>query len=778
MRLARCAPSRIRLIAIAVCLALLLALLPALASADETAVLRVTLNQEPVGDFFAILTEEGDALLSRQALEKTRLRKGLGREVTVDGAPYVSLRSIEGVSFEINEKAVSLEIEAAPGLFTGQELDVSYEKPYKVLYPSNNSAFLNYNILGDTEDSTLDVSTEIGLRAGRVFASSTFDYLRTDEQDRGVRLLSTLRIDDRAAMRTFSMGDFTASSGVLGSEVILGGVGLATNYSVSPYFIKYPPLSLSGALETPSEVSVYVNDRLVSRERLLPGEFTLENIPAEIGRGVSRIVIRDAFGRERVISEPFFYSDRLLKAGLHEYSYSVGFLREDLGEKSFSYGDPVFIAQHVYGFTDALKAGLAVEASGDLFNIGPRASVLLMDAGVLEAAFRLSVSEGDTGFGGLLGYIFKSRFFDTNLSASYLSKHYRTVSSLLASTEIPSVSSGSVGISNKQLGSIALSVIHSDFRTQPDTTRYTASYSRNVLDAGSLFVTASRQVSGGTDEDSIFVGLHYYFGRDFSGSLSYESGGSDNIVKASVQKRLPTGTGWGMRAEAAAELDGRVDIDTEVKYQNRYAIYTAGYRNSADRESLTAQVAGGIGYIDGSVFISRPITDGFAKVKVGGVDDVRVQLFGNEMGRTNDRGEMIIPNLQSYLDNKVSIEPRDIPIDYSITETSKFVSPPFRSGSVVEFDVERTQGFVGRLYFTKEGAKTPVEYAALKVSAKGRTLEGLVGRGGEFYIENIPPGSHRAWAEFGPYECGFDIIIPESEELMVDLGETECRIGQ
>jgi outer membrane usher protein FimD/PapC len=59
---------------------------------------------------------------------------------------------------------------------------------------------------------------------------------------------------------------------------------------------------------------------------------------------------------------------------------------------------------------------------------------------------------------------------------------------------------------------------------------------------------------------------------------------------------------------------------------------------------------------------------------------------------------------------------------------------------------------------------------------KDRTIEGLVGRGGEFYIENVPAGSYPAKITYEGEECVFDITIPETTEMWVDLGEVLCEM--
>lgn len=743
------------------------------AFSQEVVVLKVILNTEDMGNFFVILAPEGDVWIKRDDLEKTRLKEGLGRDVIFSGETHVSLSSIPELDFFINEKDVSLELWAAPHLFKKQSIDIFYKKPYDVVYTEDNSAFLNYGLLYNFENSSLNLSTELGVRLGDYLGISTFNYQKTEDEDKTVRLLTSVRTDDRKAMRTMIFGDLLASSGVLGSGAVLGGISLSRNFSTDPYFLRFPSLSLSGTLETPSDVEVYINGRVL-RERLFPGEFLLKNIPPQVGLGTADIVITDIYGRKSVISKPVFSSNRLLKKGLHEYSYSIGFMREDFGEKNFSYGDPAFFSFHNYGFSERLKGGYAFEAHKDLINIGPTASVLISKAGVLDAALSLSGSEGKKGIGGFLGYSFRSKYINAGLSIRSLSRDFGTLA-LRPSDDKPSFELTSViGLSRKRIGSISAGYSTSRMHTGADASQYGLSYNRVITSGTTFFMTGRRtEAENRETEDEVFFGLHISFGKDFSGILNYSGREGEGVMKAGFRKSLPTGRGFGFRAEVEKQ-ESRTDTAGAIQYQNNYGIYNLEYRKTGGKDSYTLSASGGIGYIGRSAFFSRPISDSFGKVKVGRLEGVRVYYFGNEVGRTNRKGEFIVPGLRSYHNNRIDIESQDIPIDYSIPALTRYISPPFRGGSFVRFDVVKIQGLTGSIYIVIDGEKVPVEYSVLYVMLKDKTIEGLVGRGGEFYIENVPPGRHPAKIIYKEKECVFDIITPESEDIWVDMGKILC----
>jgi outer membrane usher protein FimD/PapC len=139
---------------------------------------------------------------------------------------------------------------------------------------------------------------------------------------------------------------------------------------------------------------------------------------------------------------------------------------------------------------------------------------------------------------------------------------------------------------------------------------------------------------------------------------------------------------------------------------------------------------------------------------------------------------VFLPNLGSYIANQVTIDDRDIPIDYVIADKELNVSPPLRSGSVIHFDVTRVQAITGRLTVTVAGLAKAAEYLNMTINVDGKETVVPTGSGGEFYIENLKPGRHVARLEFGRRSCTFELTVPESTEMMIDLGEMNvCQFG-
>ena len=745
------------------------------AFSQESVILQLILNEENKGDFFLYSAPDNDIWIKRDELDKLGLKEGLGKDIQFNGETFVSLASITGLEFSINHEDVSLVITAVPQLFKAHSVDISYKKPYKVTYTTGKSAFLNYAFIYDHEtvDTLLDISGELGVSIGNYFGMSTFIYEDTEDTDDFLRLMTNITLNNRDKLTTTTFGDFSASSGTLGSTAVLGGINFSKNFSIDPYLLKFPSLDLTGTLETPSELEIYLDNFLVRKEKLPPGEFSFSDIPATVGLGAARISIRDAYGREHIISKPYYYTDRLLKQGLHEYSYSLGARREDFGEKSFSYGKPAFLSFHNYGLSEKLTLGYTAEASNDLINMGQTASLLIFDFGVLDSVVAVSNSSEKTGLSGLLGYSFQSRNINIMTSLQSSSKEYSNLTMKPEDDKARLAFSSTVGTGGKRTGFITVGYTYSDFYESVTTSRIAVSYNKALTKQTTFFMTASESRAIETS-DQIFLGLNIYFGKDVSGNLSLASRDGSETSKVGIQKSLPIGSGFGYKAEVENIHDDN-DIDSDLQYQNKFGLFEAGFNNKVRDNGYRLAFSGGAGYIDNSVFLSRPVKDSFAKVKINDLEGVRVYYYGNEIDRTDKKGETIIPNLRSFHDNRIDIENRDIPINYTIPSLTRYISPSFRSGALVEFNVSKLQGIVGTVIMVIDGKKIPAEFAELHINTEDGIMEGLVGTEGEFYLENIPSGKHMAELVYRGKKCEFSIIIPESEEMLIDLGEISCK---
>ena len=761
---------------------LAIAFLPTFAQGEETLIVKVVLNGEDQGERFVVRSGDGKILMRADDLREMRFERIPSESVRdVEGIKYIPLESLTpGVTYALNEWKATIDVTADPVLLGKQTFDFSLQGQDRVPVSGVNSGFVNYAVNYSYDDLSrshrYSLPWEIGASLGGNFLFSSFLY-RSSGEDKGVvRQNTSVTRDDIPNLRRYIVGDITAVSGETGG--FLGGVSVSRNFGIDPYTLRYTPLSLSGFTATPVDAEILVNGITAQKVHLSPGPFDFSSLPFATGSGNATLVLRDAFGRERKVEYPFYIVTTLLLPGLHDYSYNLGFRRENIGKESFDYGTPAFIGFHRYGFTKDLTAGIHWDVGKGFFNAGPTAQFLPGRVGVFAVAGSASIREGRNGYSGSLAYNYSGRYIGFGVAFRGSTRDYTTVDRDPPADKPRIEGLANVGFSSQLLGSLSTTFAYTERYDSSRMRRGMISYSRSLFKIGSLNIIASRTMDERTSNE-LSAGVTLFLSQTTSGRVEYREKDGQGEEIASLQRNAPLGTGFGYRLDGKRSEnsigESEVRGSAAAEYRARAGIISAGYRREPDSNNYNANVSGSIAAIDGSLHLARPIYDAFGLVKVGGVEGVKVSYSNQPEGTTDGKGEMIIPNLISYQRNRIGIDDKDIPVEYTVREKVLSVSPPYRGGSVARFEVARLQAFTGHLYFGRKGERTPAEYAGLEVRLPDRPIEVIVATGGEFYLENLPPGKWPARIFLGERSCKFDLSVAKSDELFVEMGDIVCE---
>lgn len=768
------------------CLCLVL-LFPLHSEAAETIIVNIILNEEAKGEFFVNMTGDGDFLVRIEDLRSIGFSDPKGKIAQITGETFLSLMSIEGVRFLFNEKALTLEIMAKPDLLPLKSVNLMPKRQPNVYYPRDAGAFLNYSFDHNSTDSfefqSFNATNELGMRWNDYLLLSNFTYQNSKEQENFVRLMSNITYDRRKDLQRFVAGDFYALSGDLGSSLNLGGFSFSKVYKIDPYFVNRPLFNFTGLASLPSDVEVYLDGTKVMTERFSPGQFSLKNINYYGGARFLEVVVKDAFGRETRYRLPFYFTDILLSKGLHEYSYNLGFTRKQFGVRSDDYDALAFSAFHRYGVSDGFNIGFSSEARRGKYVLGPQAALLLGQLGTLVFAFSGSHDQ-DLGGGnaGLLNYGYQGKVFNWRLLLKQYSRHYTTVADDFQTAKAKHEIGAGIGFGTNAFGSLSLDFSEIKKYEAQDTKTYTATYSRNIT-RNSTILSSYKHVREEGNSDQFYIGLTYYFDNNITMSASHMQDKDKNSQIMQVTKNVPVGEGYGYKVYGErTESNGTVSntVNPYFQYNGRYGIYTGEYRGTytggTQTEAYRFNAAGSIAYTGNTLGLSRPINDSFGVVQTGGLKGVRVYVNSEEVGRTNASGKVFVPNLNSFLDNRVSIDEKDIPMDYTVSSVARYVSPPFRSGSHIMFDVAKFYAITGMLHIKDKGEDRPAEFMEVTMKVDEKEVVFPTGKGGEFYLENIKPGQYRATFDHRDKKGSFDLVIPESDDVIIDLGVITCDI--
>jgi outer membrane usher protein len=587
------------------------------------------------------------------------------------------------------------------------------------------------------------------------------------------RGLSEYIVDNNDRLRRWTFGDAVASTDTLGGAATLGGVTVSRNFNLDPYFIRYPSYGLAGTATTPSTVDVYVNGILVQRREVPPGPFDLRNIPVSSGSGTARIVIRDAYGNEHVQTQSFYYSTSVLGRGTSEFSYSIGALRKNFSSSSFDYGDPALLAFHRFGLTDYLTVGGRFEASRGLLSGGAGAS-LRTRIGDLEGLAALSRHDGKSGTAGSGTYRYLGHRISFGGTMRVFSRSYSNLSIAEQSESLRILRDGNAFVSLLiPRGSFTVQWNSVRLPNQP-TDDHVALLTSVSISRATFFLSVGQAKQAGRRHAEYFAGVGIYGPRMTTANVSVSGGGGTSQQTVEIQRPLPVGTGFGYRLLSRTDGSNK-NGNAVLQYNAPFGAYDISLDPYHTNSKPSINASGGLFYEKGAFKLTRAVQDSFALVRVPGVPNVRVYLSNQLIGRTDAKGNLLVPNLLSYYGNTVRIDDRDIPLDYDVRQIQETIAPSYRGGAFVEFPVLQVRTIVGTIVVhTAEGDVVPA-FGELTVTDRLRTYSSPLGRQGELYLENIPPGTFSGTVEFSGGQCNVSIVVPAtSTGSFVKLGRLPC----
>lgn len=787
--------------------------------AAETLVVNITVNSVSKGDFFVIRNETGEFFVRAEDFPSIGLQLPVGPGTVMEGKRYISLSTLSGVSVVFDEKRLSIVITASACLLPKNVLDLASPPPSRqnVYYPKDKSAFLNYGVnysFGDPFGfQSFTIADKLGMRSGNFFFLTDSQYTRTDQSADFVRLMSSLTYERPTDLQWITAGDMFASSGSLGSTINIGGLGISKIYQMDPYLIKQPTLNLIGAVTLPSQVDIYMDGALVGRQNVQPGQFELQNLNYYGGARNVELVIKDPFGNEQRLRYPAYFTDALLKKGLHDYSYNIGFLREQYGTESNDYSKPAFSAFHRYGVSDSWTVGASAEASGDIYNGSIQTSFLIPRAGVATAALAESAGASDVkGTAASLSHSYQKDGFGSSLLLTTYTHDYTTIGSSSFAEKIKYVES--ITLSYTTINRGAFSVGYSQEGVYDSDTRRVPSvnYTYNLTRALTLSVTTQAVMNSGTDYQA-FVSLNYYPAKDIQVTAQVQSTRDGNTETLQWQKNTPTGEGLGYHAfftRNESSASGTTNLfNPYIQYNGRYGTYSLDsyFQQIGGTNSQTYNVnaAGALVYASGFFGFTRPVNDSFSMVMADTLPDVDVMVNNEEIGKTDSSGRMIVPTMRSYNMNQITLVGNNIPIEYTLSGMDANVVPPMWSGSCVAFEVAKIQAVTGMISVKQNGNLLPLEFYDVVMIVNGKEFKFPTGRNGEFYFETVMkekdgnpsaeqrgcralkektrapnkiaiPGIYQASFEYEGRTCPFTIAIPPSDDVMIDMGKIVCEM--
>jgi outer membrane usher protein len=749
----------------------------------QEAVLEVTLNPEVDGEMMVVLRGDGGVLyLQDEDFAKLRLHLPPTQPTLFEGRRYYAPAAIRGSTVTIDEARQRAVISVPAWAIETTHLSAA-ERRSPAITPSSPGGFLNYQLYAQQVEgqNSGGLSAEVGLFAGAGVLTNTMVGRSGDGQDSMIRLDTTYTRDFPDQLETLSLGDAISDAGSWGDSVRYAGIRWSRNFALRPDLLTTPLLTTGGMATVPSTVDVFVNNQLVSTSQTPAGPFVVDRLPTVSGTGDVSVVVRDALGREQVVTQSFYSSTSLLAPGLTQYSFDLGSIRDDYALASDHYGSTLGEATYRRGITDTLTLeGHAEYLEHYQHAAGLDAAIGIGKVAVLTLTTANGADPGGSGWLTGVGIEHRGSRFSFVASNFWASSNFAQIGQALEPAQrLRQRSLAQTGYSLGRFGSISLAYVRQEYRDSPTQQTISLTQSANFGRSGTLNLTLTRVLTadGGPsfstpNQNSTSVYLIYVIplgGRraaTVSALGGTGSGAPANALVGSLIESPPIGPGTGYRLSASSAGD----YDADLRQQFASADMEVEAVRNQGIEGRSAYFTGAMTLLDGQLNETRQVNGSFAMVDVGGLPGVPVYVENQLTAYTDSTGRALLYNLRPYEANHISISPTELPLDTAIASSSTIVAPPFRSGVVARFPVERIRGGTFRLV-TDDGKPVPV--GAL-VKLKGKlfpvVLDGMV------YVIGYDHGM-AAEASWSGGHCNFRLDPPPNDDPLPDMGTVRCHLA-
>ena len=726
--------------------------------ADDTLYLSVVVNRQPGKQLVRALQRDGQLLVSAADLHALGLEWAAGGAADAKGtdAGFVRIDLLPGVSaaYDDGMQRLTLTVPVSMLDHRPQRLVAEHAESRATVDPATLAPgfYVNYNWYAQhTADiSSLSATTDLhvfGVVPGNVeqtLLTSAGGPPSSSAASAAVRLDTSWTFDDPRRMTTLTVGDGVSGSLSWTRATRIGGVHFARDFDLQPYRVTTPLAQLVGQATLPSNVDLYINGiRQLSRP-VAPGTFQIDNVPTINGLGMAQMVVTDINGQSRRIDVPLYGGLSLMQAGLSDWSFDAGRVRENYGLTSFSYASAFATdATWRYGITNGLTVEAHSESDGGMVNAGGGLIAVLGHAGMINASVassRFDYRRRQLG----IGYQWTSPRWFAAVSFTTRTPGYQDTGSLNGSELSRRETSASLGW-NWHGQSVALSWVQ-QVDAEHEASHYgMINWSVPLWSNSSMNISVARAVDA-TRTTTLYASLYIPLGHHTSVSGGWQSNGASHSLSANVNHvPLADTGGWGWRVQGATGGDGT--SQAEVSRLGNYGQLSIGAQNSAGHTGAYASGTGSVVFMPWHVYARREVDSAFALVSTDGIPNVPVLQENRVIGHSDAHGWMFVDRLNSYQHNTLMIDPVSLPPDWIIEKADLDAVPPRNAGIVMHFGLQRDLGVQMTLHDAAGRVIAPGARAWVSASASpdagqlaAQPAGAYVGFDGLLYLQNPPAG--------------------------------------
>ncbi|TCT04459.1 outer membrane usher protein [Paralcaligenes ureilyticus] len=741
----------------------------------NTVFLSVKLNGNQDADLVPFTERDGELYLSRESA--TQL--GFSADFLNSVAATTPLSKYPDVKIDYNRGLQSINMTAPFSVLSLSTAVVGAPSEARTVASASPGLMLNYDLYSSyTNQNDANLSGFLQLRAFNNFGVLSDSYLVSEQRLHGqpgwqrsaVRLDTTLEHSLQDKEVTFRLGDTVTNGLSWTRQTRLGGFQISRNFALQPYQNTTPLPAYFGQATLPSAVQLYVNGIQQYNGNVPAGPFELNAMPTVNGAGQAQVVLVDALGRRTSVDFSYYNASKLLRKGLTDWSFETGYVRQNYGIQSFDYGhDPMVSGTIRHGFTNWFTGEGHVEGSKGVVSGGLGASANVGTLGVVSASWAQSKALGVKGGQYSLGYQVQRGPFNAGFNTQRSVGSFNDVASLYGGSPVVRNDSAYVGFSAGRLGNFSLNYALLQQADQPRYRYGGASWSRTFDHGISVSLSANQNLDVRSDR-TIYLSVNFSLGKNVSAYTSaVRAQGSDTYTAGASHSASNGGWGWSVQAQKADQQGATAN--GQVNKQFQYLDFGAGISSAGANQYGYASASGSLVMMGGGVFATRRIYDGFAVVSTDGVPGVPIKNQNRVVGDTNGSGLLLVPSLQSYQHNKISVDPTNLPVNMRIGRVNADVVPRYGSGVNVKFTLETVHA-ASLILHGPDGKVVPMgEQAFLN---HGKEPAGWVGYDGRLYLEGLKENNYLS-IQGEDINCTLRFPYKAKADTVPEMGPLLCK---
>lgn len=544
------------------------------------------------------------------------------------------------------------------------------QEPFNtVTLPNAVGGFVNLDTFAfQTQNQPVRLATQAGFSLSTLGGlwHSNHVFLREGSQ----RLNSQVRWDIASNMTALKVGDILNNSFGLSPNVRFGGLSWGSDFSQRPEVATYPLPSFRGEATLPSSAELYIDGQLRQSNRLSSGPYALDTQTGINGAGDIQVIVKDSLGRETRISQPFYTSPKLLRAGLRDYHIDIGRLREGFATQNDTYTSGFLSARLRQGTEDSGTWGIRADWQHQRESLQGEWLMSHARWGLFQTGWGLS-HDNDLGWGqhALAGYEWLSQRGNIQIQGSVSSPEFielgrdpgAVARSLRAQTgwRLTPNSSISLGWSDEQ-------------RRDRDSIRLTtASWHQSLNSDRQVYLSLIHSPSFGLNSS---LGMNQRLNSSWQSDVQLTQRDPDGFGLQLNVSWQPQASAWSGRIASEVRQHELVN-QANLQFLGDHGNIRMGLGDRNGVTSAQTSISTAFAWVPGNVFWSKPIPQGFLVVDTG-MPQVTVYANNQPNGKTDRHGQRLLTDIWPYQTLPIRLGWEDLPMSLQLGEMESLVRPP------------------------------------------------------------------------------------------------------